>query len=652
MKRILSILLAVTMLIAAGCASSSAPGAQNDPGQTNNGQTEDNTPATPPEGNDETDVPSDTGDDVTDEGNTGNDPSGDAPAEDEYTPPENPDYNPTTTGYKLGDTLADFKVSTHDGEIIRFTEVLAEKDVILINIFATWCGPCKDEFPFMEKAYKQFQDRVEVIALSGDSSDTAIKVRQLASSLGLTFPMGLDSASLSSNFKINAYPTTIVIDRFGTIVYTHVGSFPDAESFICLFEYLLSEEYTESEVLDKLPPMMPHLDQLSNEDLSAALESNVVIENAPGLYNWPMTVAEVDGRTALVATNKGMDRSSSAVRTTVKASAGDVFAFDLKLSSETGFDFFRMSVNGKLVKVFSGDVDWTSYAYQFAADGEYVVELAYTKDDYTGVGEDTLWLDNARLLSGDDAAAALAANPAYPVAEETSFYITNENVMKVVFDDPYNIVSKMFGGAYEAYLINELEAKCVFTLGAGVDPDAAICYDNHDLTYTLSDLVSGDGYAVTFTIDSLDTTGKGYTYVTLDPDILSEGEKYPIVFFADIEGLEKFVKTFSAGAWHDADEWEGNQGGETEEEPQGDVTYKFVCEDENGERIAGVTLQVCNDSTCSVYVTDANGECVLTLPSDSYEIHVLKAPDGYAYDSATVYEVPASRELTITLNRA
>ena len=638
MKRILSILLAITLLIASGCGSTSGNNEQPDNTQTNNTQNDNNTDVTPPDesGEENTDEPSDSGEETPDIGNLGDS-----------------DYNPTTTGWKKGETIADFTVTTFDGKEVTLSDVLREKDAVLINVFATWCGPCKSEFPFMESTYKQMKDKVEIIAISGDSTDTNEMIRQVATSLGLTFPMAQDTAGISRGIKLTAYPTTLVVDRFGTIVFSQIGSFPDESSFTRLFDFLVSEEYTESVVLNELPPVMPHLDKLSSEELSAALsDGSIVFENVPGQYNWPMALAEVDGRSALVSTNKGTDESRCVVQTTITAVAGDVFAFDLKLSSESGFDFFTLTVNGEIVKVFSGEKDWSTYAYEFAADGEYLIELAFVKDQYTGAGEDSLWLDNARILSGDEAAAALAANPSYPTAAETSFTFTNKDATRVYFEDPYNIIYKIFGCEYEAYLLNALEVNCVFTLSEGVDPDASICFNNKDVRYVLSSIVSGKNYSVTYEVESLGTTGKAYTSVVLDPNVNVDGDERPIFFFADVEGLEKFVKSFAAKAWYTEDEWNAMQS-EKEQEPLGDVVYTLRCVDENGARIAGVTLQVCNASTCSIYTTDANGECVLTLPSDNYEIHILKAPEGYTFDSENVITAPLEGgEITFSLTRA
>ena len=638
MKRLLSILLAITLLIASGCAGNSGNNEQPGNAQTNNTQNSDtNNDATPP-------------DDST-EDNTG-DISEDTSGE-QSAPIGDSDYNPVNTGWKKGDTIADFTFTAIDGHSYTLSEILMEKDAVLINIFATWCGPCKSEFPFMEEVYKKLQDKIEIIALSGDGSDTVEMIKQLSNSLGLTFPMGRDSVGISAGIKLTGYPTTLLVDRFGTIVFFQIGSFDDEATILNMFEYLICDEYTESVIIDKTPPAMPHLDKLSDEALSGALDTDLVFTNAPGVYNWPMAQAEVDGRTVLVSTNQGMGRGRSAVQTTVNAVAGEVFAIDLKLSSEAGYDFFTLTVNGENVKVFSGEKDWSTFAYEFPADGEYLVELAYIKDEATDTGDDTLWVDNARILSGDEAAAALAANPTYPTAAETSFQISNKGATQIFFEDPYNVVYKIFGNPYEAYLINGKEASCTITVSGDIDPDAAICYDNQGNTYVLSSIISGNGYSATFTVPTIDDGGKGYVYVILDPDALNDGVTYPIVVFADEAGLEKFAKSFAAGAWCDAENLESAPWYKGEEEVQGDVTYTLRCEDENGERVAGVTLQVCNDTTCSVYVTDANGECVLTLPADNYEIHILKAPEGYTFDSEAVVTAPIEGgEITLPLTRA
>ena len=64
------------------------------------------------------------------------------------------------------------------------------------------------------------------------------------------------------------------------------------------------------------------------------------------------------------------------------------------------------------------------------------MSIAYTKDEQGESGEDLLWIDSVALLSGDDAAAALEANPAYLVGDTTALTVSNPDAKEIVFSDP------------------------------------------------------------------------------------------------------------------------------------------------------------------------------------------------------------------------
>ena len=103
----------------------------------------------------------------------------------------------------LNQPLADFTVETIDGGSFTLSEALGEKELVIINLWATWCPPCAMEFPYLQEAFEQYEDRVAVIALSLDPSDTPEMLKAYAEARGLTFPVGSDSGiGLAKYFQV------------------------------------------------------------------------------------------------------------------------------------------------------------------------------------------------------------------------------------------------------------------------------------------------------------------------------------------------------------------------------------------------------------------------------------------------------------------
>ena len=145
-----------------------------------------------------------------------------------------------------GKTLPDFTVKTLDGEDFTLSESLKSHDLVLINFWATWCGPCRMEFPFLQDAWQQYADRIDVIALSVEETDTIKKLQRFAEQNGLTFRIGRDETGIFSRMRGNAIPTTLIVDRDGKIVYVDVGAKVSTDAFTELFDSLLNEVRVDS----------------------------------------------------------------------------------------------------------------------------------------------------------------------------------------------------------------------------------------------------------------------------------------------------------------------------------------------------------------------------------------------------------------------
>ena len=146
----------------------------------------------------------------------------------------------------LGTEMPDFTVTDIDGNAFTLSEALKEKELVLVNFWATWCPPCRLEFPFMQMAYEKYRDKAAIVALSVEPADTDNKLRKFAEEKGITFSVAQDDKGLANQLRVSAYPTTLLIDRFGRIVYVELCSIPDEKLFESLFDLFLGDGYTES----------------------------------------------------------------------------------------------------------------------------------------------------------------------------------------------------------------------------------------------------------------------------------------------------------------------------------------------------------------------------------------------------------------------
>lgn len=97
--------------------------------------------------------------------------------------------------------------------------------VVFLNFWATWCPPCRDEAPSLDRLYRAFRNRgFEVLAVSIDSAEALESVRTFRGELGLSFPILLDpSQRVYTAYQSTGVPETFVIDPEGRIVERVVG---------------------------------------------------------------------------------------------------------------------------------------------------------------------------------------------------------------------------------------------------------------------------------------------------------------------------------------------------------------------------------------------------------------------------------------------
>ena len=123
---------------------------------------------------------------------------------------------------KSGYSAADFTLADLSGTSHRLADLRGK--IVFLNIWATWCAPCRAEMPSMEALYKRLQGRdFAMLAVSEDAEGASV-VEPFARQLGLTFPILLDpEARLSPRYGVTGYPETFIIDRNGLVVNHFIG---------------------------------------------------------------------------------------------------------------------------------------------------------------------------------------------------------------------------------------------------------------------------------------------------------------------------------------------------------------------------------------------------------------------------------------------
>ena len=161
---------------------------------------------------------------------------------------EHPEVISTDVSSTISQDAPDFTLPLTDGSEAKLSELLKDHEVVVLNIFASWCGPCKFEFPEIEKVYQKHNDKMEIVAVSGDtvldSMEDMVKYKE---EYGLSFLVGMSNESIDS-LNVPGFPTTYIIDRNGKIAFSQVGSFRSAEDFEKVVTALMGDNYVEKQV--------------------------------------------------------------------------------------------------------------------------------------------------------------------------------------------------------------------------------------------------------------------------------------------------------------------------------------------------------------------------------------------------------------------
>jgi len=126
-------------------------------------------------------------------------------------------------GLGKGEKAPDLELKTLDGEKVKLSDYEGEK--VIVNFWATWCPPCREEIPDLQKLYDNYD--VEILAIDLTETESSLDVVEefVYDEFEMTFPVLLDETSEVANmYQVMAYPTSYMVDTEGYIQFLAMGA--------------------------------------------------------------------------------------------------------------------------------------------------------------------------------------------------------------------------------------------------------------------------------------------------------------------------------------------------------------------------------------------------------------------------------------------
>ena len=121
-----------------------------------------------------------------------------------------------------GDRVPTFALRDLDGR--RITDGSLSGRVTLIDFWATWCRPCVAAIPHLETLHRELGPRGLTLLSVNTEPDNIEGVRAFAHERGLTFPIYVDGGPMQAQFRVQTYPTLLIVDGSRTVRHVHIGS--------------------------------------------------------------------------------------------------------------------------------------------------------------------------------------------------------------------------------------------------------------------------------------------------------------------------------------------------------------------------------------------------------------------------------------------
>jgi peroxiredoxin len=140
----------------------------------------------------------------------------------------------------LKEEAPDFTLKSLDGANLRLEEYRGQ--VVLINFWASWCGPCRQEMPLLDRLHHRYEDTGFAV-LGINVEGQVAPAQEIVDSTSVTFPIVIDDGQkVSEMYNLEAMPSTFVVDRDGVVRYIHRGYKPgDEAKYVEIVKQLIRE---------------------------------------------------------------------------------------------------------------------------------------------------------------------------------------------------------------------------------------------------------------------------------------------------------------------------------------------------------------------------------------------------------------------------
>lgn len=172
---------------------------------------------------------------------------GETPTEEteRVTPVTDGDAQAGNYGIEPGQTPPPFTLLDLDGNEVSLSDF--KGDVVMIDLWATWCPPCRKEIPFLVSLYEQYTDQgLSIVGVALDQQGASV-VAPWVEANDVSYTIVLGDQEISRKYKVSAIPMTLTLDRNGIVATKDVGFTPQMEAAMrAKVEELLSQPATEA----------------------------------------------------------------------------------------------------------------------------------------------------------------------------------------------------------------------------------------------------------------------------------------------------------------------------------------------------------------------------------------------------------------------